>query len=117
MLPTSGSLREERGLDGREHAWEKATQALARRTGTSGNATNSDSDAPNTQKHHPHPALAMLYFFLSFFNVFKFIYFERKRVRRGGAEREREREIPSRLWAVSVEPEAGLEPTNSEIVT
>ena len=36
----------------------------------------------------------------------------------GEAERERERErIPSRLRAVSTEPDAGLEPTNREIVT
>ena len=43
---------------------------------------------------------------------------------RGEAERERERErgreggrIPSRLCAVSTEPDAGLELTNCEIVT
>ena len=38
--------------------------------------------------------------------------------RERGREREREREtIPSRLCAVSVEPEAGLELTNLEMVT
>ena len=37
---------------------------------------------------------------------------------RGGGERERERErIPSRLHAVSAEPDAGFEPTNWEIMT
>ena len=41
---------------------------------------------------------------------FKFIYFERER------ERERER-IPSRLHAVSAEPDTGLHPTNHEIMT
>ena len=43
---------------------------------------------------------------------FKFIYFERKRVQVGReAEREGER-IPSRLHTVSMEPNAGLNPTN-----
>ena len=55
-----------------------------------------------------------------------FIYFwqrERERAResmnRGGAEREEdtESEAGSRLWAVSTEPDAGLELTDSEIVT
>ena len=39
---------------------------------------------------------------------------------RGWAERERERErerIPSRLCAVSVELDTGLDPTNCEIMT
>ena len=37
----------------------------------------------------------------------------------GGAEREGDTESKavSRLWAVSTEPEVGLEPTNSEIMT
>ena len=35
----------------------------------------------------------------------------------GEGQREREREIPSRLWAVSVEPNAGLTLTNCEIMT
>ena len=36
----------------------------------------------------------------------------------GGAQRERGRErIPSRLQAVSTEPDVGLEPTNCEIMT
>ena len=35
-----------------------------------------------------------------------------------GRERERERErVPSRVYTVSAEPDAGLEPTNGEIVT
>ena len=34
--------------------------------------------------------------------------------KRGGAERER---IPSRLSAVSAEPDTGLDPTNCEIMT
>ena len=37
---------------------------------------------------------------------------------KGGAEREGERErIPSKLRAISVEPDAGLELTNCEIMT
>ena len=35
---------------------------------------------------------------------------------RGGAERGRER-IPSRLHTISAEPDAGLEPTNRDIMT
>ena len=44
---------------------------------------------------------------------------ERQRVSRGGAEREgdTESEAGSRLQAVSTEPDAGLEPTNHEIMT
>ena len=49
------------------------------------------------------------------------IYFERERqsVSRGGAEREgdTESEEGSRLRAVRTEPDAGLEPTNHEIMT
>ena len=49
-----------------------------------------------------------------------FIYFwERESTSRGGAEREgdTESETGSRLWAVSTEPDAGLEPTDCKIVT
>ena len=47
---------------------------------------------------------------------------ERQSTRRGGAEREREperhrSEAGSRLPAVGTEPDAGLEPTNCEIMT
>ena len=48
------------------------------------------------------------------------IYFEREReqAREQGRGRERGREgIPSRLCALSTEPDAGLEPRNREIVT
>ena len=41
---------------------------------------------------------------------------ERATVSRGGAERERER-IPSRLHAVSAEPNVGFGPTKCKIVT
>ena len=41
---------------------------------------------------------------------------ERKKANRGGAEREGDR-IPSRLHAVSTEPDAGLEFMNHEIMT
>ena len=51
-----------------------------------------------------------------------FAYFERERKRVRGRDRERERErererLPSRLCAVSTELDAGLDPTNCEIVT
>ena len=51
-----------------------------------------------------------------------FIYFwdrERQSTNRGGAEREgdTESETGSRLWAVSTEPDAGLELTDREIMT
>ena len=52
-----------------------------------------------------------------FFSKFIFIYFEREiESKGGGAEREGDR-IPSRLCAVSSEPDAGLEPMNHEIMT
>ena len=58
--------------------------------------------------------------FIFFFYVF--IYFcdrERQSMSRGGAEREGDTESKagSRLWAVSTEPDAGLEPTDCEIMT
>ena len=49
-----------------------------------------------------------------------FIYFwERERQSRGGAEREgdTESEAGSRLWAISTEPDVGLEVTNCEVMT
>ena len=54
--------------------------------------------------------------------LFKGYYFEREResthASGGGAERERGRErIPSRLRAVSREPDVGLDPVNCEIMT
>ena len=53
---------------------------------------------------------------LFFFNV---CFWERQNVSGGGAEREEDTESKagSRLWAVSTEPDAGLEPTNCEIMT
>ena len=45
-----------------------------------------------------------------------FILRERERASKGGAEREGDR-IPSRLHAVSAEPNMGLKPTNCEIMT
>ena len=47
-----------------------------------------------------------------------FIYLETESVSRGEAETERKRErIPSILHTASTEPDAGLEPTNCEIMT
>ena len=59
--------------------------------------------------------------FVCLFIFFMLVYFERERERehtsRGGAERETERErIPSRLHAVSTEPDTGLSLTNCEIM-
>ena len=45
-----------------------------------------------------------------------YLFFERQRESRGGGERGRQ-SIRSRLCAVGVEPDAGLKPTNLEIVT
>ena len=42
---------------------------------------------------------------------------ETKREGTGEGQREREIEIPSRILAVGTEPNAGLEPTNHEIMT
>ena len=55
-----------------------------------------------------------------FFNIYSFSRDrERHRVSRGGVERDRdtESEAGSNLSAVSTEPDAGLEPTNREIMT
>ena len=58
----------------------------------------------------------------NFEKMFLLIYFERERETeresRGGADRERGSErIPSRLCTDSTEPDMGLEPMKSEIVT
>ena len=48
-----------------------------------------------------------------------FLREERDSVSRGGTEREEdtESEAGSSLWAISTEPDVGLEPTNCEIMT
>ena len=60
----------------------------------------------------------VLLYFLTYFNVYLLL---RDRARVGEGQREREgdteSEAGSRLRAVSTEPDAGLEPTNCEIVT
>ena len=67
--------------------------------------------------------LACMLSLLGVFIFFQFVYFERERAREhacvsreGQRERERDR-IPSRLCAVSAEPDMGLDPTNHEIMT
>ena len=58
--------------------------------------------------------------YLLIFPLFKMFYFwERQSKSRGGAEKEGETESKagSRLWAVSTESDAGLKPTNREIMT
>ena len=55
-----------------------------------------------------------------FFNIYLFLRDrERRSMSGGGAEREKETqsEAGCRLWAVSTEPDEGLEPTNCEIMT
>ena len=49
--------------------------------------------------------------------MFIYLVFERERASQGGAEKEREREIPSRLCTVSEKPGTGLELTNQDIIT
>ena len=67
--------------------------------------------------------LILFYFFNFFLTFIHFCARERKResaiVSEGGAEREgdTESEAGCRLQAVSTEPDAGLEPTNCEMVT
>ena len=68
----------------------------------------------------PNFHLPISYYFFYFFNLV-FIYFvwERESANREGEEREgdTESETDSRLWAVSKALDAGLKPTNHEIVT
>ena len=53
-----------------------------------------------------------------FFFLSLLIYFERKSENKRGRGREKGKErIPSRLHAVGIEPKAGLELTNCEIMT
>ena len=62
-----------------------------------------------------------LFIYFKIFNVYLFLREreERQSVNRGGAEREgdTESEAGSRLRAACTEPDTGLEPTNSEIMT
>ena len=58
--------------------------------------------------------------YLKKFNIYSFLrYGDRQSMSRGGAEKEgdTEPEAGSRFWAVSTEPEAGLEPTDHELMT
>ena len=69
--------------------------------------------------------ISIIYFYLFllfFFNFLMFIYFERKRERvihEWGTEREgdTESEAGLTLWAVSTEPDMGLEPTSHRVIT
>ena len=73
---------------------------------------------PNDQCRLPYKFLPVS--FLHFLNVYLFLRErERERASKGGAERggDTESETGSRLRAVGTEPDAGLEPTNREMVT
>ena len=64
----------------------------------------------------------LFYLFIFYFYFLMFIYFwdrERQSMSGEGTEREEdtESETGSRLWAVSTEPDAGLEITDREIMT
>ena len=79
-------------------------------------ATGSALLPPNSRTHSTDKTLLPSYrFFLGLF-----IYFEREKEREleqgRGRERGRQR-IPSRLHMVSAEPNVGLKPMNSEIMT
>ena len=68
------------------------------------------------------PCICLFIIYLKKFFFSVFIYFwdrERQSMNGGGAEREgdTESETGSRLWAISPEPDAGLELTDREIVT
>ena len=54
--------------------------------------------------------------FICFSCLFNYFERERERVSQGWGERGRER-VPGRLRTVSTEPDAGLDPTNCEIMT
>ena len=60
----------------------------------------------------------VFFFFNLFFKIYLFLR-QRQSTSRGGAEREgdTESEAGSRLRGISTEPDAGLEPTNREIMT
>ena len=68
------------------------------------------------------PEEVMFLFFLCFFNVYLFSFERDREKERPDREEGRGREsggqrIPSRLHAVRAEPDAGLKPTNREIMT
>ena len=56
----------------------------------------------------------ILFIYFNFFNVY---FRDRAQVGEGQREPETESEAGCRLWAVSTEPDTGLEPTNREIMT
>ena len=85
----------------------------------------SDSKTLSTALCHPYIVCVCVCVCVCVFFLFCFIYFEREREReRERREREyvstkateRER-IPSRLWAVTTEPDAGFNLTNQEVMT
>ena len=63
----------------------------------------------------------MFFIFIYFVIIVLMFIFDRERQRQRQRERERETDTKSgagsRLWAVSTEPDAGLQPTNCEIMT
>ena len=74
--------------------------------------------SPKVLKDASCPIWSYSFFLIIFFNIYLFLR-QRQSMNGGGAEREgdTESETGSRLWAISPEPNAGLELTDREIVT
>ena len=59
----------------------------------------------------------MASYYLNYHFIFLNVYFERERMQMGKGQREGGQRIQSGLFTDSSEPDAGLQPTNHEIVT
>ena len=106
---------------GRHRIWNRlqalSCQHRARRGSRTHGPRDHDLSRSQTPNRLSHPGAPL---FKKLKNIYLFI-FERPRQSASGGEAEREgdteSEAGSRLWAVSTEPDAGLELTNCEIVT
>ena len=114
--------KDEKGIQTEEaKSWERERTPFLRSGESSGPAPKwsgrrCESATCLEEETHARVKRRQLDFF--FFNVY-LVLRERQRVSRGGAEREGDTgsEAGSRLPAGSAEPDAGLKPTNREIVT
>ena len=113
-----------KGQRGRHRIWSRLRSPSCQHRAQCGAWTHEPGDHDLSQSRTldqlSHPGTPETLFFLNFFLTF--IYFwdrERQSINEGGAEREgdTESEAGSRLWAISPEPDAGLELTDREIVT